>query len=292
MTDIQTVLCPVDLSPLSERALQVAIAVCQRFGARLVLEHNLDSLPPGLLGVSWMYSQEQNAGERDQVRRADEALRRLLSEIPPALAPEAKVTQGPVAEAVLHLARELPAELLVMGTHGPSNPEHHSLTEDIVRQAPCAVLTLTEEVDTKAVVRGLAGETAAPGSLLLPVDLSARSRAALDWALALLDQIPLRLTLLHVVAERAADREMASHKEKLQALVPPELADRVSVVLRAGDAAAEILEVAKAERPLLVLMVGHGRGLLRRLLLGSTTIGVLGRCACPVLFLPPRQVAE
>ncbi len=280
MTDIQTVLCPVDLSPLSERALQVAIAVCQRFGARLVLEHNLDSLPPGLLGVSWMYSQEQNAGERDQVRRADEALRRLLSEIPPALAPEAKVTQGPVAEAVLHLARELPAELLVMGTHGPSNPEHHSLTEDIVRQAPCAVLTLTEEVDTKAVVRGLAGETAAPGSLLLPVDLSARSRAALDWALALLDQIPLRLTLLHVVAERAADREMASHKEKLQALVPPELA------------AAEILEVAKAERPLLVLMVGHGRGLLRRLLLGSTTIGVLGRCACPVLFLPPRQVAE
>lgn len=291
MTDIQTVLCPVDLSPLSERALSIAIAVCRRLGARLVLEHNLDSLPPGLLGVSWMYSQEQQAGERDKVRRSDKALRRLLSDIPQELAPEAKVTQGPVAEALLHLARELPAELLVMGTHGPSSSEHHSLTEDIVRQAPCAVLTLNEEVDADAVIRSF-GEATGKASLLLPVDLSERSEAALGFAIHLMERIPLRLTLLHVVAERATDREVASHREKLEGLVPPELANRVSVELRVGEAAQQILEAARLERPLLVLMMGHGNSFLRRLLLSSTTIGVLGRCVCPVLFLPPGQAAE
>ena len=44
---IHTVLCPTDFSPLSQRAVSLAARICRRFGARLVLEHNLDPRPPG-----------------------------------------------------------------------------------------------------------------------------------------------------------------------------------------------------------------------------------------------------
>jgi len=117
MIEIRTVLCPVDLSPLSERALELAISVARKVRARLVLEHNLDSRPPGYLGVSWMWSQEHETEERAKADRGDRHVRELLARVPAELRPEARVTRGPIADALLHLTRDLPADLMVMGTH-------------------------------------------------------------------------------------------------------------------------------------------------------------------------------
>ena len=45
---VETVLCPIDFSSLSDRELQVAVEICQTFGARLVLHHNLSPGTPSV----------------------------------------------------------------------------------------------------------------------------------------------------------------------------------------------------------------------------------------------------
>jgi hypothetical protein len=62
---IRTVLCPVDFTSKTGRELELAKQVCGFFGARLVVEHNLDPRPPNFLTVTWMWSEEFE-GEEEQ----------------------------------------------------------------------------------------------------------------------------------------------------------------------------------------------------------------------------------
>jgi len=291
MLQIKTVLCPVDLTPLSEHALELAVAVCQRVGAQLVLEHNLDSRPPGTLGVSWMWSKEHEPDERGKEARAEERIRQLLAGIPKPLSPQATVTRGQIDTALLHLARSLPAELMVMGTHGPSSPEHKSLTERIIVQAPCPVLTLGEGYAPGRVLEALAGTRPETLEVVVPVDFSPRARTALDFGVALAERMPHRLILVHAVAPgRDAQAEVAERRERLLALVPPELADRMAVEVKVAPPADAILQAVAAHRTIFVLMAARGKWALKRFLFGATTLSVLRSAACPVLFIPPRAL--
>jgi nucleotide-binding universal stress UspA family protein len=52
---------------------------------------------------------------------------------------------GPAAPAILKAASELPAQLLVMGTHGRTGLSRialGSVAEKVVRSAPCSVLAV------------------------------------------------------------------------------------------------------------------------------------------------------
>ena len=126
----ETVLCPVDFSPLSERAFELAVAVCQKTGARLVLHHNLGTRPPNFLTVSWMWSEDHEAAEEELAASAPDRLEELFTRIPEGVEYEAKITRAPTDTALLYLADELPADLIIMGTHGVSDAEHQSLTEE------------------------------------------------------------------------------------------------------------------------------------------------------------------
>jgi universal stress protein A len=234
------VLCPVDFSPLSQRSLRLAIEMCRRTGARLVLEHNLDSPPPSYLGVGWMWSGEHASQDRDAAQRAVERLQQLFEEIPDDVEYEAKITRGPVDEGVLYVARELSAGMIVIGTHGPSGSEHESVTERLILQAPCPVLTTGESYEPTTVF-GATGEPPERLSVLVPVDFSARSLACARFAMELARRMPHQIHLLHVLppgesqgrlAKRAGSLEEA--RARLADLVPEELAARVAVRVQVG----------------------------------------------------------
>src|SRR5512144_2166671 len=108
---IQTIICPVDFSELTERELELARPICDVFGARLVLHHNVSAVAPGL----------SRAWEWDQLHRDDEPsdteterqMRQLLRRLPPSLRAQAVITHGPRASNVLALAEQVSADLLV-----------------------------------------------------------------------------------------------------------------------------------------------------------------------------------
>ncbi len=294
MTAARTVLCPIDFSPLSERALQLAVAMCRRGDARLVLEHNLESRPPAYLTVGWMWSEEHEVDEKEKMERAVEGLRRMFDEIPESIEYEAKVTHGPVDTGILYLAKNLPADLIVMGTHGPSSVKHKSLTERIIIQAPCPVLTMGEAYRPEAVFDAKHALRPEEMTILLPFDFTARSRAGLRAVVGIAERLPHRIHLLHCATPRMGHLgepdsipETEPLAERLEELVPEGLEERFETRVVVGQPVAKILEYAREINALFIFMSAHGKSPLRRFLFGTTTLGILHGSACPVWFIPP-----
>ena len=291
MSTIETVLCPVDFSDLSERTLRLAVEICVRTKAKLVLEHNLESAPPAYLGVGWMWSEEHESKEQDKGELAVRRIQEMFKKIPEGIEYEAKLTRGPLDEGVLHLAKILPAGMIVMGTHGPSTSEHQSVTEKIIIRAPCTVLTIGESYRPESVF-GVSEESPESMSMLVPYDFSSRARACLDTTLAMAHKMPHRIHLLHVAEPKSSlagepegNLEIEALRRKLTALVPDDLAGRMDVEVVVGEPAQRILEYARDIGALFILMPAHGKSPLKRFLFGTRTLRLLHGSDCPVWFM-------
>ena len=101
---------------------------------------------------------------------------------------------GQPAPQILDLATSLPADMIVMGTHGASGFEHlvlGSVTEKVLRKARCPVLTVPP--------RAHATSALPFKQLLCAMDFSESSLAALELALSFAEESGSALTLLHVI---------------------------------------------------------------------------------------------
>ncbi len=228
MIRLGTVLCPVDLGPLSEPTVRLGSMLCERLGARLVLHHNLDSRPPGFLSVRWMWSEDH---EDDAVRRADSAperLRELMDGVSAPVEMEAKLTRGPFEESLRQVAEHVGADLIVMSTAGRSTAEHASLTEKVIRQAPCTVLTLGEGCDLDRFL-GTLRQPPRELRVLAPVDLGPGTEQVLAFVAELADGMPHELHVLNVLEGPVVFVVMAAHTQGMWSRT------------REGDRTAEIL---------------------------------------------------
>jgi nucleotide-binding universal stress UspA family protein len=139
-------------------------------------------------------------------------------------------------------------------------------------------------------------------SLLCPVDFSEPSRQALRYAAALAARAGASLTVEYandpfLVAAAAAalhDRTLAKRSATelqrfIDATLPRQSRRRMRVRTRVsvGSPADEILKAVAAARSDLIVMGTHGLTGTGRLLMGSTTLGVLQRTTVPVLAVPP-----
>jgi nucleotide-binding universal stress UspA family protein len=281
---IHTVLCPTDFSPLAERAASLAARICRRFGARLVLEHNLDPRPPGYLSVSWMWTEERKGADGARALEAEARLRAALDGLEADLPREATLTRGPMDEGLVALARALPADLLVIGSHGWSSAQHRSLTERLLETAPCPVLTLRDGGEPDAFLQR--GD--APAPVLVPLDLSPHSRATAAYAAELAQGLPLALHFLYV-EKHPFDAGYVGDCSRLEVLVPARLRGQVAIHVRQGKPADEILAVASEIGAEVILMGCHAKGALERMLTGATAREVLHRADCPVWFEPAAR---
>jgi universal stress protein A len=137
------ILAPTDMSAASIDAVAYAVGLARRLQGRLVLLHVL----------SQQHVDERvDAGEFVDVQLETEHARlqhwyfasvpRVAREFIPA---DLKVAIGDPTAEILDLAETLPAEMVVMMTHGRTGLQRAllgSVAEAVVRQAPCPVLTL------------------------------------------------------------------------------------------------------------------------------------------------------
>ena len=278
--EIRTVLCPIDFSQLAERELDLAVEVCRVSGARLVLHYNVAAISPGL-SKAWEWDQTHRQGE-PSAADADRRVQALLGKLPAGVRGEAVITHGPLATVVIAVAAELPADLLVLGTHGWSTEDHASVTERVIDRTPCPVLT----------VRDLSGLenfrlTTAPGAamprVVVPTDFSPSANHAVAYAAALARDFGLQLHLLHVA--HGGDEKKAL--KTLDGLVPPDLRARVECHSRVGRTEEEIEKFVREMAPQLVVMGTHARGFWRHLFTRDVARQILHESTCPVWFVPP-----
>jgi nucleotide-binding universal stress UspA family protein len=295
---IERVLCPTDFSDFSQHALRCAVGLARWFEARVTALHVVPrvlattapayygtylALPPGFL--------------RAQREEAEQALRRVIEPLLGEGAPiDARLVDGDPARAIQAEAEALPADLVVMGTHGRSGFEHlllGSVAERVLRTAPCPVLT----------VRGTSPEPT--GSLfrriLCATDLTTASERTIDMALSLAEETLARVTLLHVVEGRLGESGPDLYRPIPEtARLRSQLADEakgqleraaqrvhgfceVSERVETGSAWREILRVADETYADLIVIGAHAQGAVGRLFFGSTANQIVRHAGCPVL---------
>ena len=137
MDSARTVLVPMDFSEASVSAFRCALTLHGAPGTTIVALHALD---PDRLDfvVELGYAMPAEVAAKARVH-AEQRIARLTGiEIPEGVEVQRVVVDGPPLAEILKLARELAADVVVLGVAALVG----SLAESIVRGAPCPVLVI------------------------------------------------------------------------------------------------------------------------------------------------------
>lgn len=298
MIAIESILCPVDTSEISRAALDYAITIATQYGAKLrVLEvAATPDLPPAVTPA---------AVASLTMERRKTLIEDLEQFVEPALAAgvptEIRLEEGYAVAQILADVESMPADLVVMGTHGRHGFDRlllGSVTEKVLRKANSPVLTVPPR--THRVRDGAPLFT----TILCATDFSAPATRAVDYAVSLAEQSHARLVLVHVLdwvvpqvmvarIEESRPQWEREALEQLRQLVPARTRQvcQVEERLGAGRAADEIIRLAAETSTDLVVAGVSGSGALDRAILGSVTHAVVRGATCPVLTVRLRPAA-
>ncbi len=141
MQGFKNILVPVDFSEDSPGVLETALGVLAADGVATVL-HVVEYLPAVTGGTFGIYPHRKDV---DKIKELAGARLAEITAAHPEHDVRALVREGKPATSILDVIRELEPDLVVMGTHGRSKLDHlliGSVTERVIRKAPCAVLTV------------------------------------------------------------------------------------------------------------------------------------------------------
>ncbi|HEY3027095.1 MAG TPA: universal stress protein [Pyrinomonadaceae bacterium] len=148
-------------------------------------------------------------------------------------------------------------------------------------------------------------------SILLPTDFSDCANFALPYAAGIARATGASLLCVHVVetvvpavgysgmseplpiADISEQLEESAEREMPRVAACEECAGlNVEEMIVHGDAATEIVRVARERSVDLIVVSSHGRTGLGRILFGSTAEAVVRHATCPVLVVKPPQEEE
>jgi nucleotide-binding universal stress UspA family protein len=301
MIAIRRILCPIDFSDFSRRALDHAVAVARWYESTVTVLHVFSPMPVAAFGPGPVSFEPivLTAADREQLFADTKEF--AAAEGAPGIAIEAVLREGNTSVEILEQATSMDADLLVIGTHGRSGFERlvlGSVAEKVLRKAQCPVLTVPRRLPD-AVPSG----PVLFKRILCAVDFSECSMHALTYAVSLAQEADGCLTVVHVLAPEfvgqigigeehvslaALQRQHeAAARHLLEKAVPQEARAycKAESMLRRGKPWREILQVASDRQAELIVMGIHGRGAADLLFFGSTTHHVVRQAVCPVLTL-------
>jgi len=143
--NIKTILCPVDFSKPSERALKNALIFARRFNAHLIIlsiSENTSS--------SWFSSKQELEKENEDrlklhIKEFDAFLEKFNLE---GVNWSKEERSGAPSQEILNTITVKNVDLLIMGTSGRSGLNRlvlGSVTEKVIREVPCSFLTLKSQ---------------------------------------------------------------------------------------------------------------------------------------------------
>jgi len=142
MIDIKNILCPVDHSDCSKEALKYAVSFAIKDNSKLYLLHVID-IRTFDESINAMTPQIPDDETLAQLKT------KLLDCIPEEMRDdmnvEALVVQGIPFVEIISTAKRNDVDMIVLGSHGRTGISHMmmgSVSEKVVRKAPCPVLTV------------------------------------------------------------------------------------------------------------------------------------------------------
>jgi nucleotide-binding universal stress UspA family protein len=142
---LKKILVPTDFSDCSKKALQYALVLAKRHEAAITLLYvvpapNYASAEFGPIDYASLESEMRTSGDKQLSALSVDELRGEVSG-------DTVVRTGAPAVEIIDVAEGLPADLIVISTHGHTGLKHvflGSVAEHVVRHAPCPVLVVRE----------------------------------------------------------------------------------------------------------------------------------------------------
>jgi nucleotide-binding universal stress UspA family protein len=295
---LNKILVPLDGSELAQRSLDPALSIARRSGREVIIlsvPTYKTVLVPGTAGLGQVLPDDSlDLVNRDQTLAYLARIKETKQEQD--LAIQTIVMEGDVAGNIVDLAANEEVDLIVMTTHGYSGFTRWmmgSITERVLRHAPCPVLVIRCE--------------GKPSHVAITLDGSLLSEKALGPGLELARLFGARATLFRVedeselgriekgmldIASPGLSREVAQGTSSLHYLENIASAHRsralpIEIVVAEGPPARAILEFVEENQVDLLVMATHGRTGIRRWVYGSVTEKCLHNTACAILVVRP-----
>jgi nucleotide-binding universal stress UspA family protein len=292
------ILVPLDGSPNSELVLGPATGLAKALGAELIL-----------LGVVTDLAAEAMAREVAKATDGQRAVAlRYLEDEAARVASNTmnvscRVARGKPAETIVKQAKAAGADMIAMATHRGNVIERGilgSVTDSVLRTSPVPVLAVRPT--GVGVVQGNDG---APNVVVVPLDGSALAEKAVPVALEIAESCSAELIFVRAVllpsyavagpgigyydVSYGVTGERRAALEYLSQFVKQAEARGLKARAHAalGSPAARILEDIKSVDGAMVVISSHGRGGVRRMMLGSVADKIVRASRHPVLVLTP-----
>ena len=299
MIRFNNILAAVDFSEGGKKALKAAVRLATDGNAHLHVSYVQVLHDDPFMPVAAGAHQTRIREALDALIDASEA-RTHVASVHAAVLRDVSAAPGLVRYAV-----DKDIDLIGLGTHGRRGLRRlmlGSVAEELVRTAPCPVLTVHNDDQPVAIMPGPTAE------ILVPVDFSSKSLAAVPLARELASMTGARVRMLHVVEEVVhpafynagafsiydIQPDVEQHaREHLEAAYAKQYGPAVPVVFDVirGHAAAEIVAAAEASKSGMIVMATHGLGGMAHVFLGSVAERVVRTAKCPVLTVR-AQIAK
>ena len=277
------ILAATDLSPISDRALNYAAAVARHFNALVYLTHVLTETDHSAIFGDRIDANQKR--RKDAERKMSEILRSGQMH---GVRHTVLLEEGFLWQTLEALIRKYEIDLAIVGTHGRKNGKGEFLgswTELIFRHAECPVITVGPAFE------GSGTKEVKFTNILFATDFGRASGHAAPYAWSLVREFRAVLTLLNVVedpgnypeTERAVQHEIT--RIRLMESVPSAMNQECTLeyLVRCGDSAQEILNVARSKKADLIVMGARiGRNLVTHLP-EPAAYTVAAGAPCPVL---------
>jgi nucleotide-binding universal stress UspA family protein len=300
---IQNVIVPIDFSKLSVQTIQVARQLARRFGASICLAHvrhlnyatDFVAPAPPIAPFSFMTFEQ----EREQTVLKE--LKKLASECGVSSAKCTALSGAPPFDEICRLAQTIPADLIVMPTHGRTGLKHvflGSTAERIVQHSSCPVLVTRGNRAQRKDASRFKTKT-----ILVPVDFSSCSREGLRYAITFANEFGAKIILLHVTylgyvyscegtaiydipGLQKAARKNAERKMRELVRSVNFGAVKFETAFTDGSPVIDICGFAKDHNVDLIITSTHGFTGLKHVLIGSVAEQVVRHAPCSVLAVP------
>jgi nucleotide-binding universal stress UspA family protein len=300
---IRNILVPTDFSTMSIRAIDVARRLAHRYDAAVHLAHVYQlEYPAGFMApMPPLIPFSLASYEEDVDKRLAHQLGALADQYGLHRNNCYLICGAPAFDEICRLAKKLPADLIVMPTHGRTGFKHvflGSTAERIVQHSPCPVLVARQNRR-----RRKAGRAFSINRILVPVDFSECSLRGLHYAVSFAERFAARIVLVHSLQigypytadgyalydlsalTGALQRDAA---RQMQTFVP--LAKvrgvKLETAITTGQPASAICTFAHDRNIDLIITSTHGHTGFKHVLIGSTAEQVVRHAPCPVLVVP------
>jgi nucleotide-binding universal stress UspA family protein len=298
-TSFRSILVPVDGSRLAEQAVPIALAIAERAHSKvsLVLVHQIHQ-PHVLMEPAHVYTRTEAAlqkTERDYLRALVSRVRQSMGR-----AVSSAMLKGRVAVTLAEYVKDLSPDLVVMTTHGRGGVRRAwlgSVADQLIRSLDVPILLV------RAGPPESTGSPANFGEILVPLDGSPLAEAALEPAMVIARLWDAEISLVQIVQPVLLatdpllplpswyDDQLTTVERDAAQDYLRDVAERLreqgvkasGVAVIGGGVAEELLSLARPGRVGLLAMATHGRGGVRRLMLGSVADKLVRGAEVPLL---------